>query len=296
MNQPLIPKFTKVETFSLKAASGINEPWVQKVIMSDPTILGLGDVVVKDRERIQPGAGRLDLLLQDADGPARYEVELQLGRTDESHIIRTIEYWDREKRRYPQYDHTAVIIAEEITSRFFNVIGLFNGFIPIMAIQMTAVKQQDGIGLIFNRVLDTVTLGMLDEDEETAEVTDRNYWETERGTPKTVQLADKVIDVIRGFLPSATPSYNKYYIGLWVDGKACNFATFRPQKQVLQLCIKLPKSQELDQKLEDRGIDVLGYDKTWNQYRLKLSEPDLVSHAELLKELLLQAHHLRNGN
>ena len=30
--------------------------------------------------------------------PRRYEVEIQLGRVDESHIIRTIEYWDIEKK------------------------------------------------------------------------------------------------------------------------------------------------------------------------------------------------------
>jgi len=54
----------------------------------------LGDLIVKDKERIQPGAGRLDLLLQDPDTNLRYEVEIQLGKTDESHIIRTIEYWD----------------------------------------------------------------------------------------------------------------------------------------------------------------------------------------------------------
>ncbi|MGA9778817.1 MAG: hypothetical protein WBS33_11165 [Verrucomicrobiia bacterium] len=222
MNEPLQPKFIKSETLSLKSLPEVNEIWVQRVIEADPSILGLGEVVLKDRERIQPGAGRLDLLLQDADGPGRYEVEIQLGRTDESHIIRTIEYWDREKRRYPQYDHTAVIIAEEITSRFFNVIGLFNGFIPLMAIQMTAIRQADGIGVIFNRVLDTVTLGMLEEDEETAELTDRNFWESERGTPKTVQLADRVLEIVRGFIPNATPSYNKYYIGIWVDGNPCN--------------------------------------------------------------------------
>ena len=34
-------------------------------------ILGLGDVVLKDKERIQPRAGRLDLLLQAADGNRR---------------------------------------------------------------------------------------------------------------------------------------------------------------------------------------------------------------------------------
>ena len=59
-------------------------------------------------------------MLQDADGIERYEVEIQLGATDESHIIRTIEYWDIERKRYPQYNHTAIIIAEDITSRFLN--------------------------------------------------------------------------------------------------------------------------------------------------------------------------------
>ena len=57
----------------------------------------------------------------------RYEVEIQLGPTDESHIIRTIEYWEIERRRYPQYEHVAVIVAEDVTSRFLNVINLLNG-------------------------------------------------------------------------------------------------------------------------------------------------------------------------
>jgi hypothetical protein len=34
----------------------------------------------------------LDLLLADQDLTTRYEVEIQLGATDASHIIRTIEY------------------------------------------------------------------------------------------------------------------------------------------------------------------------------------------------------------
>ncbi len=42
-----------------------------------------------------------------------YEVEIQLDQTDPSHIIRTIEYWDIEKRRNPNYEHQAVIVAEE---------------------------------------------------------------------------------------------------------------------------------------------------------------------------------------
>lgn len=109
-------KYEMLSPLTLKGHAKLNEKWVQDRIADDPQILGLGDVILKDRERNQPRAGRLDLLLQEADGNRRYEVEIQLGKTDESHIIRTIEYWDVERKRYPQYDHTAVIVAEEITS------------------------------------------------------------------------------------------------------------------------------------------------------------------------------------
>ena len=118
--------YMKPERLWLKSNTDFSEKWVQQLIADDPSIIGLGDLVFRDKERIQPRAGRLDLLLQDPDTQRRYEVELQLGETDESHIIRTIEYWDIERKRYPQYDHCAVLIAEDITSRFLNV-GVIRG-------------------------------------------------------------------------------------------------------------------------------------------------------------------------
>jgi hypothetical protein len=89
------------------------------------------------------------LLCQDADAHSTYEIEIQLGKTDESHIIRTIEYRDLERKRYPQYDHNAVVVAEEITSRFLNVISLFNGVIPLVAIQITSPVSASKYALVF---------------------------------------------------------------------------------------------------------------------------------------------------
>jgi len=146
--------YVKFEKISLAKHPELNEKWIQNLIADDPSILGLGDLILKDKERLQPRAGRLDLLLQDPDSNRRFEVELQLGKTDESHIIRTIEYWDIERKRYPQYEHTAVIVAEDITSRFLNVITLFNGYIPLVAIQMNAVKVGDNISVVCSTVLD----------------------------------------------------------------------------------------------------------------------------------------------
>ncbi len=119
--------FKRSERIALRLHPELNEKWAQELIAADPSIIGLGDLVLREKERIQPRAGRLDLLLQDLETKRRYEVEIQLGPTDETHIIRTIEYWDIERKRYPQYEHFAVLIAEDITSRFLNVVALFNG-------------------------------------------------------------------------------------------------------------------------------------------------------------------------
>jgi hypothetical protein len=48
----------------LKVHPELNER-VQDLIAGDPSMLGLGDLVLRQKERIQPRAGRLDLLLQD---------------------------------------------------------------------------------------------------------------------------------------------------------------------------------------------------------------------------------------
>ena len=101
---------------------GYDENWLQEQIAHDPSILGLGELELVKREKQQSSGGRLDVLLADPDDNSMYEVEVMLGATDETHIIRTIEYWDLEKRRWPQRQHCAVLVAEKITRRFFNVI------------------------------------------------------------------------------------------------------------------------------------------------------------------------------
>jgi hypothetical protein len=212
-----MPTYAKFDTISLKGHPELTERWVQDRIAEDPSILGLGDVVLKDKERIQPRAGRLDLLLQNADSSYRYEVEIQLGATDESHIIRTVEYWDIERKRYPQYEHTAVIVAETITARFLNVISLFNGMIPLVAIQMNALKFNDHVGLVFTKVLDQMTLGLVDDDEEVQETTDRSFW-LNRASQRTVGMCDDLLESIKPLDSQLELKYNKFYIGLAKNG------------------------------------------------------------------------------
>lgn len=287
--------YIKPERLWLRAHPEYREKWVQQRIAEDPSILGLGDLVLRDQERIHPRAGRLDLLLQDVETKRRYEVELQLGSTDEAHIIRTIEYWDIERKRYPQYDHCAVIVAEDITSRFLNVISLFNGTIPLVAIQMQALRIGESIALVFTTVMDELSRGLVDEDEDAeAAPTDRAYWE-KRATKATVSLADDLLEVVKEFDPSLELKYNKFYIGLSRDGQPFNFVEFKPQKNLLKLELALPQTDDFDSKVEQAGFDAMDYDKQWRHYRLRLTKGDLSSNAETLRELMKFAYERRAG-
>ena len=281
--------FAKFEQISIKKHPELTEHWVQDRIAEDPSILGLGDVILKDRERIQPRAGRLDLLLQDADTSRRYEVEIQLGATDESHIIRTIEYWDIERKRYPQYEHTAVIIAEDITSRFLNVISLFNGMIPLVAIQMKALRVGNQVGLVFTTVIDQLNLGLVDDDEELQEPTDRAYWES-RGSKKTVIMADQLLEIAKGHDPSLELKYNKFYIGLARNGQPFNFLSFRPKKAFLRFEVRMKSSSEFQDRLESAGLDVMDYDSRNGFYRIRLQPGDVEKHKAILTDVIADAY------
>lgn len=277
--------YTKFETISIKTHPDLGENWVQARIAEDPSILGLGDIVLKDKERPQPRAGRLDLLLQEVESNRRYEVEVQLGPTDESHIIRTIEYWDIERRRFPQYEHTAVIVAEDITSRFLNVISLFNGMIPLVAIQMKALKVANNIGLVFTTVVDQMTLGLVDDDEEVQEATNRAYWE-QRGSKKTLAIADELLELVRVYDKSLELKYNKFYIGLAKAGQPSTYLIFRPKKGFLRFEPRLKSTPETQEFLDSTELDVMDYDNRRGRYRIRLQPGDVEKCRKVITEVV----------
>jgi hypothetical protein len=280
-------EFQKSKTVSLKAHPVYNEKWLQGQLAGDPTLLGLGDLVVKELERRQPRAGRLDLLLTDPETHTRYEVEIQLGATDEAHIIRTIEYWDVEKSRYPQYEHVAVLVAEDITSRFLNVISLFNKTIPLIAIQMRALDVGGVLTLNATTVLDLMRLG-LEEEDEPGQATDRTYW-IDRGSQASVAVADGMLQLINDVTPGMSLKYNKHYIGLAREGVPDNFIQFRARREHLIAEFRIPRSEEVTALLTDSGIDLLEYATRWGRYRMRLTGSDLTTRHDLLLDLIRRA-------
>jgi len=273
----------------MKSNSKISEAWIQSQIYQDPSLLGLGNLEVLDKERRQPRAGRLDLLLWDVSTETRYTVEIQLGSTDESHIIRTIEYWDIERNRYPQINHVAVIVAEDVTSRFLNVISLFNKSVPIIAIQLNAFQIGESFTLASVKILDTVEIAGMEEDEITP-ATDRDYWLKEKASSTSVSLLDECIKIAKEFEPAAEPNYRKRYIGIHVNGLVDNFILFRPRKgDSMVFEFKLPYTEETARYIDDNDFDQLTYSRRWKSYRISLKVPDLKLRREEIKYLIGEA-------
>ena len=276
----------KAEVISIKDHPLWNEAVVQQLIADDPSVLGLGPLLLRDKERIQPHKGRLDILLQSEDGNAWYEVEVQLGPTDESHIVRTIEYWDVERKRYPDLQHTAVIVAEDITSRFFNVISLFNQAIPIVAMKMSAVRVGDRAALLFTKVLDYERKGL--EAAEEYQSADRTYWDS-RASEATMGAMDRILHIARESNPSIEPKYNKGYIGILTNGAVNNFLTFGPRKKALRFGVYLPSTPENDKLCQDAGFDV-DYDPRYSKYRFILRPEDVESQTTFLRDFISRSY------
>lgn len=200
------------QPLSIRSA-GLNEYWLQDQIWANPSALGLGDLDGLIKERRQSSGGRVDILLKDPQDDSMYEVEVMLGETDETHIIRTIEYWDNEKRRWPQRQHYAVLVAESITRRFFNVIHILSHSVPIIAIQVSLVDVDGQKALHFTKVLDTYE--EIDDGSAEQEIeVNRDYWN--KKARWTAETTDKLMSVVGDELQSAQISYVKNYIAVSV--------------------------------------------------------------------------------
>lgn len=234
--------------------AGHDEFWLQKYIYDNPACLGLGELESLQRERTQPTGGRLDILLKDPADDAMYELELMLGETDETHIVRMIEYWDNEKRRWPQRQHFAVLVAEHINRRFFNVIHLLSHSIPIIAIQVALIEGGSGREILFfTKVLDTYEEIDDGTSLDDSKVYTRDDWI--KNANWTVATADKLLNVTSDVLPGATLNYLKYYIAV----TAGNYNVFWLHKRggyktLLRFRVAMPMQTDVAALLDARNI------------------------------------------
>jgi hypothetical protein len=273
-------QYVKSKLVPLRQA-GYDERWLQNLILDDPSILGLGDLVVYERERRQSSGGRIDFLMYDPDANAMFEIEVMLGRLDESHIIRGIEYWDIERRRWPNREHRAVLVAEEITNRFFNVIGLLNRSIPMIAIQLSAVQVGDQLTLTFTRVLD-IYEPPVDEELE-VDPTDRAWW-IKHGTAQALQVVDRLASLVTVDGKPLRLTYNKNHIAM--GGARQNFGWLHPRKAGhchVHLRLRATQVEGATTQLGEAGLEV---SPRSDGIALRLTPEDLTAHAETVASVI----------
>ena len=283
--------YIKSEKILLKAHPNFDEQWLKKIIIDDTSILGIGKLDVLKSEKTQPKGGRLDLLLEDSstDPKKRYQVELMLGKTDESHIIRTIEYWDYERSKYPNYEHCAVIVAEEITNRFFNVISLFNKSIPIIAIQLNALKIDNKLTLNFTKILDETSYGIVYEDE--AQVVTYKREDFEKNIPQNIlSLTDDCFNILTEINPKLQKTYTKNYMGIQNGNRPSNFIVFIPKQNFLKPEVNILDLEEWAEKLSRVGIEIVNKNNRNSRISFRLTKKDFDSNRNLVKELFKKSY------
>ncbi|QED23453.1 hypothetical protein [Candidatus Deianiraea vastatrix] len=246
-----------LNTISLKDKK-ISEINVQDIIKNDPSVLGFGKLVSKDFERITD-FGRIDLILADntdEDIEIRYIVEIQLGEMDTSHIIRAIEYWEDQRRKFPSIIHFPVIIAEKVTGRYFNVINLFRQHkIPISIIEINAFDISGQIGVNFN----TIFGPQFENDDKDAIVVDRNFWQ-EKSNKENLILMDEIFVKLKSEITeNIALKYNKNYIGITLNNTPFNFICFRPKKSFVKLQFCKIFTDEMKQFFQNNKVELVGY-------------------------------------
>ncbi len=207
--------------------SKLDEFWLQEKICENPSILTLGNLNVVYKET-ESGGGRLDILLIDRSDDTMYEVEVMLGKTDESHIVRTIAYWDNEQRKWPQRQHFAVLVAESFEKDFFRIIYRFSHSIPIIAIQVNMVEVAGNKALHFSKIIDTFTEPEEEPEKEYKKIDEADWNES---SPSSLEAAKILHEIVKPIYPDSKLHYVQNYISILVKGKSRFAVRKRPANQ-----------------------------------------------------------------
>jgi hypothetical protein len=240
---------------------GKDEYWLQDLIYENPSLLGLGELVPVSKEKKQSSGGRLDLLLKNPEDNSMYEIEVMLGETDPSHIIRTIEYWDIEKRRYPQRQHFPVLIAESFNKRYFNVIQILGLNIPMIAIQADMLEVGEQKVISFTKILD-VYEEPAENDNET-KIVSETTWANDANW--TLQTAKDLLAIINSNELKFSLNYTQSYVAIVSSNKSNMYWLYKRSEPKSYLGFR----EKDDEKVESikNLLDKNSIPFTYNKYK-----------------------------
>lgn len=259
--------------------SGFDETWLQNQIWDNPSCLQLGELEGLVREKAVSSGGYLDILLKNPIDDSMFEVEVMLGDTDPSHIIRTIEYWDLIKRKWPQRQHFAVLVAERITKRFFNVIQILSNSIPLIAIQANIIDINGTKSLHFTKILD-VYEEQDDDMSSNSEIYDENYWNNK--SKAVIVIAKRLFELTQNIYKGSSLIFNKGRISISCDGYVLMTIHKRIGDKAL-IVIKFGKNRDaIIGLLDDENVS---YNERNKDITLTMDFEEISKHDDLITKL-----------
>lgn len=266
--------------------AGKDEYWLQDLIYENPRILGLGELIPVSKEKRQSTGGKLDILLKRPEDNAMYEIEVMLGETDPSHIIRTIEYWDLEKRRYPQRQHFPVLIAETFSRRYFNVIQILSLNVPMIAIQADLLEVSGQKIINFTKILDIYEEQA--EDDETS-VVNETTWSSSANW--TLQTAKELLSIINSTGLILKLNFTQSYVAL-INSKGNAYWLYKRTEPKSYLGFK-EKDDEKTEAIKNI-LDKSAVPFTYNKYQEFLIVVDK-EFVKKNKEIFVKVNNIRNS-
>lgn len=272
-------EYLEPKRIRLRDRPELGEQWAKERLIESPQLLQLGDLVLTEEESRLPGAGRLDLLFQDSEAGRMYEVEIQVGSMNSSHILRGIEYWGTVQMMYPEYDHYPVLVAENIAgSRFLKAVRILNTYIPFIVLEMRVLQLNDRFSLELTKVsleqVETPKRALVD-------------WPEAQNESRT-----ELLRIIEMFAKKAIVTETKAYTGFSRSPGASYFAWLRCQKSKILLELALRESPRVSSFLQEAKLEfrIIVRNKR-TRYRIKITADKL----ELLKPLLIESCNQSTG-
>jgi hypothetical protein len=258
---------------------GKDEFWLQDYICQNPSCLGIGDLELVSKEKKQSSGGRLDILMKGSDDEL-YEIEVMLGETNETHIIRTIEYWDIEKKKRPKRQHTAVLVAERINTRFYNVINLLSNSVPIIGIQANLYQIGDEVSMVFTKIIDSFEEPEIEEEGGTT----HGIEFLREKSPETAEVIEILSPVVISSCSDNRINHRKNGATIFIRGSKRIVINRRGNKQAsVQYKISDEDRSSVEQLLDESSIS---YDYKNDYIRIWLNPTLLKEKIEIHRKII----------
>ena len=98
-----------------------------------------------------------------------------------------------------------------------------------------------------------------------------------------MKLAEDLLALVNEISSDHQLSFKKFYLGLTKNNRPNNFIGFRPQRNSINLDIKMGESEDIQKKIDERNIFDIGY--KYGCYRIKLNKEEVKKNNDFLKEL-----------